>query len=83
MDNRRSFLAGVVGASLVAAGFREDAVARAARAGDDAGKCPADELAGDEDLLVGDPALLRHRPDGHQPEQRRRLPDARATSSTR
>ena len=48
MDNRRSFLAGVVGASLVTAGFREDAVARAARAGDDAGKCPADELAGDE-----------------------------------
>ena len=49
MDNRRSFLAGVVGASLVTAGFREDALARAARAGDDAGKCPADELAGDED----------------------------------
>src|SRR4051794_34483170 len=48
MDNRRSFLAGVVGASLVTAGFREDALARAARAGDDAGKCPADELAGDE-----------------------------------
>src|SRR4051812_9871013 len=48
MDNRRSFLAGVMGASLVTAGFREDAVARAARAGDDAGKCPADELAGDE-----------------------------------
>src|SRR3954451_8223970 len=48
MDNRRSFLAGVVGTSLVTAGFRDDALGRAARAGADAGKSPADELAGDE-----------------------------------
>src|SRR5438105_12074874 len=48
MGTRRSFLAGS-GAGLIVAAFREDALARAAGADKDAGKCPAGELAGNED----------------------------------
>src|SRR5262245_21015044 len=50
MDTRRSFLAsvGAAGAGLVVAAFREDALARAAGAGKDAGRTPAVELACDE-----------------------------------
>jgi isopenicillin-N epimerase len=48
MGTRRSFLAGS-GAGLIVAAFREDALARAAGADKDAGRCPAGELAGNED----------------------------------
>jgi selenocysteine lyase/cysteine desulfurase len=45
---RRSFLAGV-GAGVVSAAFRGDAIARAAKAGGDAAQAPASELAANED----------------------------------
>lgn len=49
MATRRSFLSGFAGAGLVGAAFRGDALVRAARAAEDAAKCAACDLAGNED----------------------------------
>lgn len=49
MSTRRTFLAGAGVASLGAATFRADALARAAGADEDAGPCQACELATNED----------------------------------
>jgi selenocysteine lyase/cysteine desulfurase len=49
MANRRSFLTGAGIAGLVAAAFRHDAIARAARADNDAAGCPPRDLASNED----------------------------------
>jgi selenocysteine lyase/cysteine desulfurase len=49
MNSRRSFLAGIGGAGIVAAAFRGDALGRARAADRDAAKCPPEELACNED----------------------------------
>jgi len=49
MYTRRAFVSGLAGLGLAAPMFRPDALARAARAGEDAAACPACDLATNED----------------------------------
>jgi selenocysteine lyase/cysteine desulfurase len=49
MKTRRSFLAGAGGSGILAAAFRDDALARSTAAARDSAKCPASEIATNED----------------------------------
>ena len=83
MRSRRSFLAGAAGLGLAAPTFAPNALARLMAANKAAGQASPHDLAQDEDYWSEIQRALRHRPHADQPQQRRRLPDARRTSSSR